>query len=198
MRPRQQGFSNERGWTYLAVLFAVVLMGISSSVAGRNWVIIMTREREAELLFRGLQIKHAIERYAADYEVRKGTRENIYPLRLEQLVEGPKRYLPRVYDDPITGEDFDLIRKNGEIHGVRSKSANRPLNRIQFQNAPTYSDIRFQALPPSATGQICQGGAPLIINPLNPLAAPACPPPQSPSNALVAGLSPSPDDVSSR
>ena len=168
--------SNERGWTYLAVLSAVVLMGISASTMARNWSVTMQREREAELLFRGLQIKYAIERYAADYEVRKGTRENIYPLRLEQLVEGPKRYLPRVYSDPITGEDFDLIFENKEIHGVRSRSAGRPFNRVQFQEVPTYYDIQFKAIKPSATAQQCGVGALPTINPLNPLAAPVCPP----------------------
>jgi len=198
MRSHDRLIGNERGWTYLAVLAAVVLMGISSTTLARNWAVIMQRERESELLFRGLQIKYAIERYAADYEVRKGTRENIYPIRLEQLVEGPKRYLPRVYIDPITGEEFEPIWEKGEIHGVRSRDPGRPFNRVQFQDAATYQDIKFKAFPPSATGQKCSDGTLPAINPLNPLLAPACPPAPTPSGALIAGFPPLPDEVPTR
>jgi len=181
---QKRTIGNERGWTYLAVLTAVAVMGIASTSLARNWGVIMQREREAELLFRGLQIKHAIERYAADYEVRKGTRENIYPIRLEQLVEGPKRYLPRVYSDPITGEEFDLIFEKGEIHGVRSRSAGRPFNRVEFQQAATYQDIKFKAFPPSAA-QKCSDGTLPSINPFNPLLVPTCPPATSTAVAAL-------------
>lgn len=173
MRSLRSVLQNELGWTYLAALMAIVLMGTSLTVVGTHWKIIMQREREAELLFRGLRIKHAIERYAADYEVRKGTRPNQYPLRLEQLVDGPKRYLPKVYQDPITNEDFDLIMENGQIRGVRSRSQEAPLDRVYFKEAATYSQVAFRAIPPSATGQACASGAG-TINPLNPLNADTC------------------------
>ena len=52
---------------------------ISLMVTGQHWSIIMKRDREAELLFRGTRIKVAIERYAADYEVQKATRPQRYP-----------------------------------------------------------------------------------------------------------------------
>jgi len=173
MRSLRSMFRNELGWTYLAALMAVVLMGTSLTVVGTHWKIILQREREAELLFRGLRIKHAIERYAADYEVRKGTRPNQYPLRLDQLVEGPKRYLPKVYQDPITHEDFDLIVENGQIHGVRSRSQEAPLDRVHFKEAETYGQVAFRAISPSSTGQACTGG-PTAINPLNQLSADTC------------------------
>ena len=173
MRSLRSAFQNELGWTYLAALMAIVLIGTSLTVVGAHWKIIMQREREAELLFRGLRIKHAIERYAADYEVRKGTRPNQYPLQLEQLAEGPKRYLPKVYRDPITHEDFDLIMENGQIRGVRSRSQEAPLDRVHFKEATTYSQIAFRATPPSPTAQACASGAG-AINPLNPLSADTC------------------------
>jgi len=79
-------------------------------VTGQHWSIIMKRDREAELLFRGTRIKVAIERYAADYEVQKATRSQRYPLKLEDLTKKPRRYLPVVYLDPITREKFELIK----------------------------------------------------------------------------------------
>jgi type II secretory pathway pseudopilin PulG len=151
------GCREDRGVTYLAVLCAVVLMGVSLTAATRSWQVVAQRDAEAELYFRGIRIKHAIEAYAADYEVRKGTRPNRYPLSLAQLAEGPKRYLPVVYRDPITGEAFEPIRVNGEIRGVRSRGKGAPLDRVHFHGATAYNQVPFLAEPPSSDGDR-QGG----------------------------------------
>jgi hypothetical protein len=124
-------------------------MGISLTAMGRSWQVVAQRDAEAELSFRGTRIRYAIEAYAGDYEVRKGTRPNRYPLSLAQLIEGPKRYLPVIYKDPITGQDFELIKLNGEIRGVRSRSTGVPLDRFHFKGATAYNQIAFQAEPPS-------------------------------------------------
>lgn len=155
---------SQRGVTYLMVMAAIVLMGVAMTVVGQQWSVVVKRDREAELQFRGTRIKTAIEAYAADYQVRKATRPNIYPLRLEQLTEkNPKRYLQVVYKDPITGQDFELIKVGAEIQGVKSRSQEHPLNQVQFKNAVSYNAVVFQAASPGA-----QPGAP-ILNPLNPL-----------------------------
>ncbi len=112
----------------------------------QHWSVILKRDREQELAFRGNRIKEAIERYAAAFEVQKGTRQNHYPLKLEDLTEGPKRYLQVVYKDPMTGEDFALIKRGTEIRGVRSTSLEAPLDQVTFQQARRYRDIRFEAL----------------------------------------------------
>lgn len=155
---------SQRGVTYLLVMAAIVLMGVAMTVVGQQWSVVVKRDREAELQFRGTRIKTAIEAYAADYQVRKATRPNIYPLRLEQLTEkNPKRYLQVVYKDPITGQDFELIKVGAEIQGVKSRSQERPLNQVQFKSAASYNAVAFQAANPGV-----QPGAP-VLNPLNPL-----------------------------
>jgi len=136
---------NQHGVTYLALMFFVVLLGLSLMAVNQQWSIILTRDREKELAFRGHRIKEAIERYAADFEVQKGTRQNHYPLSLDDLTKGPKRYLPVVYNDPMTGEEFALIKKGGEIRGVRSTSLAPPVDRVTFQGAQRYQDIHFEA-----------------------------------------------------
>ena len=144
---------NQRGVTYLALLFVVVLIGLSLMAVNQHWSVILKRDREKELAFRGNRIKAAIERYAADFEVQKGTRQNQYPLNLEELTKRPKRYLQVIYQDPITGEDFALIKKGGEIRGVRSASLEPPLDHVTFHEALRYSDIVFEAAPPGGTTQ---------------------------------------------
>lgn len=172
---------DQRGVTYLMVMCAIVLMGISMTIVGKNWVIIKKRDQEAELLFRGNRIKAAIEAYAADYQVRKGTRPNQYPLSLDQLAQPPKRYLPVVYKDPITSRDFDVITLNGEIRGVKSTSTEKPLNQVQFKVAESYSHVIFQAQEPTLPG------CPSSTNPINPMLPGSCPPPGTPQDSSTSG-----------
>ncbi len=162
---------NQRGVTYLGVMAAIVLMGISMTVVGKQWTVVVKRDKEAELLFRGNRIKAAIEWYVADYQVRKGTRPNQYPLRLTQLVEGPKRYLPVVYKDPITGQDFDLIKVGPEVQGVKSRSMETPLDQVRFKQAGRYSEILFVAEKPDVKNNCVP-----IVNAINPLLSTTCPP----------------------
>ena len=77
--------ANEQGFAYIMAMFFVVLVGISLMTIGQQWSVTLKRDREAELLFRGNRIKTAIETYAADFEVQKGTRKNRYPLSLKNL-----------------------------------------------------------------------------------------------------------------
>ncbi len=163
---------NQRGVTYIMVMFAIVLMGISMTVVSKQWTVVMKRDKEAELLFRGGRIKAAIEAYAAAYEIEKSRRANRYPLSLDQLTQKPKRYLPVVYKDPITGQDFELIKVGAEIRGVKSRSKEKPFDQVHFKNVEAYDQIAFQvqaaATQPSIPGQGFK-------------CPPTCPPPIPPS-----------------
>ena len=151
-------------------------MGITLMAVAQHWSVVMKRDREAELAFRGNRIKEAIERYVADYEVQKATRSNRYPQKLEDLTKRPKRYLQAVYKDPITGEDFDLILVGKDIRGVRSRSMDTPMDVVTFQGASSYNSIRFEA---SASG--CGS------NPANPAVPINCQ--QAPSSGIAEGES---------
>ncbi|BCS53669.1 type II secretion system protein [Geobacter sp. SVR] len=59
MKPRL----NEKGFTFIVAIFMVTIMGILSVSTGKSWMLVMKREREKELLFRGSQIKEAIENW---------------------------------------------------------------------------------------------------------------------------------------
>lgn len=159
--------SNDQGFTYIMAMFFVVLIGITLMMIGQQWSVTLKRDREAELLFRGNRIKQAIELYAADFEVQKGIRTNRFPLTLKNLTaKDPKRYLQAIYKDPMTGEDFILIKEGTEIRGVKSSSKEVPYDQVNFKGAGSYDAIRFEATPPST------GCAP---NPANPLLPTNCP-----------------------
>ncbi len=159
---------SERGVTYLFMMILVTVMSVSLMKVTQEWSVIMKRDREAELLFRGTRIKEAIERYVADYEVQKATRPNRWPRTLDDLIKkNPKRYLQAAYTDPITGDDFDLIVVGEELHGVRSTSTDTPYDQVHFKNAKTYQAIRFES---TSSGANCQP------NPMNPLLQQNCNP----------------------
>ena len=61
MMPRP--LTSKAGFTYIAALVMVVVMGIMLGAAGQSMRVIMQREREKELIFRGLQYRDAIERW---------------------------------------------------------------------------------------------------------------------------------------
>jgi len=164
--PPKLPFTNQQGFTYIMAMFFVVMIGISLMMIGQQWSVTMKRDKEAELFFRGNRIKNALDQYAADFEVQKGTRTLRYPRTLKELTKKtPKRYLQAVYKDPMTGKDFLLIKEGQEIKGVRSSSKEIPYDQVNFKGAGTYDAIRFEATPPSTN---------CTPNPLNPLLPTNC------------------------
>jgi Tfp pilus assembly protein PilE len=164
---RMAPLANQNGVTYLFVMILVVVMSIATLEVTQPWSVIMQRDREAELQFRGNSIAKAIERFVADWEIQKATRPNQWPRTLEELTKkSPKRYLRKAYADPITGNKFALIKIGQEIHGVRSTSTETPYNQDIFKGAKTYQAIRFEA----------KGSTNCQVNPLNPNAPTNCAP----------------------
>jgi type II secretory pathway pseudopilin PulG len=112
----------------------IMIMGIMMAAVGQSWKTIMQREREEELLFRGAQFKDAITRW---YNVPAGQQPT--PLRdLKDLLKDPRstttiRYLRRLYTDPMTGKDWNVIQDpNRGIKGVSSTSTLAPFKVDNF------------------------------------------------------------------
>ncbi|HEX9078486.1 MAG TPA: type II secretion system protein [Desulfuromonadaceae bacterium] len=178
--------NNCKGFTYLIALMLVMVMGIMLGIIGQSWRIVMQREREAELLFRGSQIKDAITRW---YTPRPG-QPAAMPLRdLNDLLRDPRsastvRYLRRLYNDPITGKEWSVISDPSRgISGVASTSQDKPLKVDGFPDGlqdlagkAHYSEWQFVYLGPGAQ----QGGTgiPAPLQPQGAAAPAATPAPQ--------------------
>ncbi len=127
---------NNRGFTYIALLLAIVIIGISLSAAGRYWKFIDQKDKEDELLFRGDQFVRAIDAY---FRSAHGG-ANIYPKSFDVMLKdprslAPRRYLRRLYKDPMTGKaDWEPIvePQSGRIKGVKSRSTGRPIKTDRF------------------------------------------------------------------
>src|SRR5437879_13308002 len=62
---RQRRVRNERGVTYLMLMFAIVLIGIATTAAAKQWKVIVQRELEADLLAKAIEIQNALAFYSA-------------------------------------------------------------------------------------------------------------------------------------
>jgi type II secretory pathway pseudopilin PulG len=164
---------NQQGFTFLTVVFAVVLIGISLGVAGQQWKIIVQREREEELLYRGDLIKHAIEAYyrnaltpapgtvtgtvpGVGQYPNCGTEGNdCFKDLLGDPTSHKKRYLRKALNDPMTNDDWLMIKTaNNRLIGVHSKSTKEPFKKANFpeeykcfEQAVAYTDWIFRFVP---------------------------------------------------
>jgi type II secretory pathway pseudopilin PulG len=150
----------EQGFVYAGLLVALVVMGIALAALGDAWHGIQRRERERELLFAGQQFRDALVQYYR--QAPAGAPR--YPGQLEDLlrdprVPGTRRYLRKIYVDPMTGSaEWGLVRgADGAIYGVHSLSNERPLKHAGFARvdqiftqAETYADWVFMFSPGQA------------------------------------------------
>lgn len=167
------------GFTYLAALFMIMIMGIMLGAVGQSWSALMKREKEEELFFRGTQYKNAITEW---YTPRPGRHVATAPKSLDDLLKDPRsltivRYIRQLYKDPVTGKDWKVITGTVKgkaivgIIGVASTSDEEPLKKSgfpeeykAFEGKTKYSDWQFvygQSTPqPSTPGTLPTGSDP--------------------------------------
>jgi type II secretory pathway pseudopilin PulG len=98
---------SEKGCVLLAMLLFVALLGIAAVAMAPPLVFQLRRDREEEMVHRGVQYSRAIRRYYKKF--------GRYPSRVEDLESSNNmRFLRRRYKDPITGKDFKLLHL-GEV-----------------------------------------------------------------------------------
>src|ERR1700726_549060 len=100
--PRRRRARAEEGWVMLTLLLAMALMVIFAAVIVPSITFDIKRDREEELIHRGVQYSRAIRAYYKKF--------GRYPTRLEDLDSANNlRFLRKRYKDPINGKDFKLL-----------------------------------------------------------------------------------------
>ena len=199
--------ARQRGFTYLGLLFAVMVIGLMLTVASRVWRTTVQRERETELLWVGHAYRMAISAYFASGHRYPAT---LHDLVIDERFPVPNHYLRQLYPDPMTGHaDWTLIMTPDQtgIQGVVSSSQATPIKRdgfllvdASFKDKDCYCQWKFiyvanrwigagvpaapvdpvSALPPAG-----QGGADSIPPPGTPTSAPGVPVPLPPNPTAV-------------
>jgi len=94
---------SERGYILITLLLFVALIAIAAVVMAPVVAFQVKRDRDEELIHRGVQYSRAMKHY-----VKKFGR---YPTRIEDLENTNQvRFLRRRYKDPLTGKDFKILR----------------------------------------------------------------------------------------
>lgn len=100
-RTPQRG-GKEQGYILLTLMFiaALVLLAIAATIPAMKQQV--QRDREEELIHRGVQYSRAIRKYYKKF--------GRYPVSLDDLNNtNNMRFLRKRYKDPITGKDFKLL-----------------------------------------------------------------------------------------
>jgi type II secretory pathway pseudopilin PulG len=147
--------TGERGFTYLALLALLALLGAGLATLGTAWSHAAQCERESELQFRGQQLRAAIAAYWAAREPHE-LPPTLQALLVDSRSGAPRHHLRRLYTDPFTGQaDWALLPgpQDRGIAGVRSRSAAARLHTVGGVAAdpmrPRVSDWTFVFTPPA-------------------------------------------------
>ncbi len=149
--------TRQAGFVYVAVLVAMAML----AMATQGVMVVVSqqaqREREAALLQIGQLYVQAIGRY---YQASPGVQKQ-WPQTLEHLLEDTRlvsvqRHIREIYPDPISRQDWVLIRTpGGGIQGVASASMQSPirsgvveLDSLTLLPAARYADWQFIYHPP--------------------------------------------------
>jgi type II secretory pathway pseudopilin PulG len=100
---------NERGITYLFLMFAIVLIGLSITASARQWKAMVQRELEADLLSKGIEIQNALALYSATMKAGRVMSGEVYPQSLAELTRLPKPFLRKAYADPMSHGDWIYV-----------------------------------------------------------------------------------------
>jgi len=92
----------ERGYILITLMLMVSLLAIAATIAAPLISFRIRRDREDELIHRGVQYSRAVKKYFKKF--------GRYPTRIEDLEStNNMRFLRKRYKDPITGRDFKLL-----------------------------------------------------------------------------------------
>ena len=151
------------GYSLPIVLVGLMTLSIFANVASIRESYRVKSERERELLYRGQAYMRAIGRFYL-----AGKDAKIYPRSLQDLLKDPRfayrRHIRRLYEDPVAGGEWRILRQGRGIIGVASISNDKPLRRgnfpiglEHFAGTTSYSQWLFefhpQKIPPKITSK---------------------------------------------
>jgi type II secretory pathway pseudopilin PulG len=167
LRSRKSVSRSERGYILITLILFVALIAIAAVVMAPVIAFQVKRDREEELIHRGVQYSRAMKHF-----VKKFGR---YPTRIEELENTNQvRFLRRRYKDPITGKDFKILRMGdvqlGFAGGVAGAIRVKGLNPAGGLPGGTIAQVSGPDANGVPTTMPLAGGPAVGANPGNPAA----------------------------
>lgn len=125
----------EAGFTYLGLMIALAVIGVAAAGTLQLGAVMQRRTAEEQLLDVGTEIRAALKSYG------EATPSGLprSPRSLQELVRdprfpNPRRYLRKLYPDPMTGSTKWglMLSPEGFILGVYSLSREKPIKVANF------------------------------------------------------------------
>jgi type II secretory pathway pseudopilin PulG len=121
--------AGQRGYILLTLMLFVALLAIAAVAIAPTLTFQIRRDREEELVHRGVQYSRAVRKYFKKF--------GRYPTRIEDLENtNNMRFLRRRYKDPITGNDFKLLHF-GEVQMTMGGGIAGAMPATAMAGAPT-------------------------------------------------------------
>jgi type II secretory pathway pseudopilin PulG len=151
--PRRR--NSEGGYAMAVLLVGMAVMAILMSAAMPVWRQASQREKEEEYLWRANQYARAIVLFG-----RK--RANAMPASIDELLSSNnEKYLRKKYKDPITGEDFELVRQGTTQMSLPGQGAGRG-GAAGAISSPTQRSASDTPTPQRGSSGQTFGGGPVI------------------------------------
>lgn len=155
MAERSDRRRGEDGYNLVILVVAVTVLNIGIAAALPVWSHFTQREKEEELIFRGLQYAEAIRLYQAKH--------GALPTKLEDLIENEPRFIRQLYPNPMS-EDGSwglVLDGGGRPPNGSNPSTGNPLDRIRDRNRTRLNpqDDDAPGLRPDANGDLLATGA---------------------------------------
>lgn len=133
----------------LVVMIGVSGVAASADISNRYR---QAREREVELIFRGLAYVRAIKSF---YLAEKDPKLRRLPRDLGEIENDPRsayrRHIRELYKDPLTGGEFRILQESGGVTGVASSSRDKLFRRTRLSDqipfaagAERYDQVLFE------------------------------------------------------
>jgi type II secretory pathway pseudopilin PulG len=145
----------DAGYAMAALLVMMSVMAVAMAAALPVWHTAATREKEAELIFRGEQYARAVMLFQRRYA-------NAVPPNIDTLLN--ERFLRKRYKDPITGDDFQIVGPGTLLPGLPGQE--EPAARMVPGQLPSQGRGGGQGgQPAGGRGQMAMATQPGAIGP---------------------------------
>lgn len=136
---------SESGYVLLALLLFVALLSIGIFATIQRVDFQIKRDREEELIHRGVQYSRAVRKYFKAF--------GRYPTRIEELENtNNQRFLRRRYKDPMMkGKDFKLLRL-GDVQMSFGATPGVPVSQMNNQQQGAPEALNSDAQAPTGAG----------------------------------------------
>jgi type II secretory pathway pseudopilin PulG len=110
---KKNKYTKNKGFVFISALVIVVIMSILITMITKSWTYQIKRSNEEELIYIGEHYARAIRNFHLQHKR--------YPFKLKELIETKPRYLRKLYKDPITKDDLEIIRLSDVLSGKLQK-----------------------------------------------------------------------------